>query len=156
MPEDGQRKRENGDVGNDVPRSVDVPLRLTWDALRLDGLVPEALDGEALKGGDEELGGRPGPDDDCGNGVDSAHTWDGHDAVVLAEERELDGEEGDIVENKGDVKHLQRFRVSQPVRAIAATCLRPREVLLTCKYSVMSAGVRRTMCLPSPCVVTIF
>lgn len=57
MPENGQRQRKDGNVGDDVSSCVDVPLRLVGDAVRHYGFVPEPFDWEALERGDEDLRG---------------------------------------------------------------------------------------------------
>ena len=96
--EGGHGQQKDGDIGNNVPRGVDVDLRRVRHAFGFDGLVPESLDGAADEQRDENLGKGPSSDDNDGDNVDDAHALDGEDSVVLEKKRHFGPKQTGAVE----------------------------------------------------------
>jgi hypothetical protein len=58
-----QRQDEDGNIGRDVPRGMDVPLGGVGDARGFDAHVPGARYGSALEDDEAQLQRAPHPDD---------------------------------------------------------------------------------------------
>jgi hypothetical protein len=85
----GQRKNEDDDVGDDVPRGVVVPERYVGDACAGRLGEPELLDRRAGEDDDQQLRYRPQSDKDEGSNDDLPHLACSQDTVVLKEEGEF-------------------------------------------------------------------
>ena len=96
---------EDQDVRDDVARGVDLPEGVVADADGVGGRLPVGGHGVAVEDGDKQLrdGLAADEDGDAGEEPDGLLAGVPEDAVVLGQERHLDGRQAGVVEDDGDV-----------------------------------------------------